>query len=120
MPSSSHFFRSEECVGELKGKKRDGEKAADEDVQATGKCRVGPLEAQPFMRITTCETRTQLIVYSVSLLLFPFFVMHPLPVFPFLAFSLCLFLAGGALDMIDDANVTPVTQLGQLPKWDGS
>lgn len=63
------------------------------------------------MRITTCETRTQLIVYSVSLLLFLFFVMHPC-LFLFLAFS-CLVSAGSAQGKIDDAHAPHL----RLPSW---
>lgn len=76
------------------------------------------------MRITTCETRTQLIVYSVSLpCLFLFFCdASVFVILFFLSHFLFLvsFSAGSARGEIDDANATPpVAKLGQLPNWDG-
>lgn len=50
----------------LKGKERDGDKKADEDVQATGKRRVGPLEAQPLCGLRHVRHEPSLL-YTVSL-----------------------------------------------------
>lgn len=74
----------------LKGKnERDGDRMADEDVQATGKRRVGPLEAQPLCGLRHVRHEPSLL-YTVSLCfacLFLFFVMHPLPCVRFSFFS---------------------------------
>lgn len=68
------------------------------------------------MRITTCETRTQLIVYSVSLLAVSIFcdafVAFVLFLFPSHYCFFGLFSAGCARGEIDDANATPL-----LPSW---
>lgn len=99
----------------LKGKnERDGEQKADEDVQATGKRRVGPLEAQPLCGLRHVRHEPSLL-YTVSLcVLFLFFVMHPLPWAILFSLALLffyfpgLFSAGCARGEIDDANATPL------------
>lgn len=112
----------------LKGKERDGDKKADEDVQATGKRRVGPLEAQPLCGLRRVRHEPSLL-YTVSLCFacllvsifcdacvawcFSFFLAF------FFSFFFGLFSAGCARGEIDDANATPVAKLGQLPKRDG-
>lgn len=74
------------------------------------------------MRITTCETRTQLIVYSVSLLcllacLFVFFVMLALPgafLFSSRFFSLS-FLVSFQRAVLEARSTMPMLPL--LPSW---
>jgi hypothetical protein len=78
----------------------------DEDVQATGKRRVGPLEAQPLCGLRHVRQEPAYCIQCLSDVVSSFLCMH-------LCLCMFLFLAGDARGEIDDAHVPP-----RLPSWE--